>query len=454
MQRDAPGRQTRDEEEAPVAGVIEVRQAVDQGRIGASLWLVVALLALVTFFDGYDVFAPAYVIPYAVKAWGLRPSQAGLLVSSGLIGFMIGSLANGPIADRIGRKPTLTGALGVAAVLTLATALLARSYWSFLALRLLTGVGLGMLLPLAVTLVNEMAPRRATNRLVGVVMAGWSTGGVAAPLAGATLGRTYGWPALFWIGGPAVLFAALAVALLRESPRFLAAADRQGEAGAVMRWLLPERAGDFAGARFTVEEKGAERGAFRRLLAPEVRSATLVLWLCSACSLFVIFGLSGWVPQAMIQKGESFGASFGFGALLQFAAVLGGLGCGWLADRGGPRPVLVAAWTGGALAVAGLALVNQHWANLAFVAVAGFCVMGAQPVLNTLAASLYPTEIRGTGVGAELGVGRLGGILGPYAGGWLQELAPGSAGLFSAMAVAAALSVAAMALFRPGRRAV
>jgi MFS transporter, AAHS family, 4-hydroxybenzoate transporter len=427
---------------------LDLRDEIERMSLGAAHWFVVATLGLATLFDGYDVFVPAYVIPYAMKAWNLQPSQAGLLVSSGLIGFMIGSLVCGPIADHIGRKPTLLGALVLAAAFNYATAAWAHSYERFLLLRVLTGVGLGMILPLCMTLLSEIAPRRTANVLIGWVMAGWSLGGVLAAMAGLALAPSLGWPSLFMAGALAAPFSALLVWALPESPRFLGLQQRQRETRTVMTRLAPARHAEYARTDFVVHEDATHRGSFVRLLAPNVRSSTLIVWSCSALSLFTIYGLSSWTPQIMLQRGESFGTSFTFGALLQFMAILGGLGCGWAADRAGRERTLWLSWTLGAAAIAALALLNSSATNLLFLAVAGFCVMGAQPVLNNLTAALYETGVRSTGVGAQLGVGRLGGILGPYVGGWLQQLFPGSLALFLFMACA--LAVGSFAIRRIG----
>jgi AAHS family 4-hydroxybenzoate transporter-like MFS transporter len=429
---------------------LEIRAELEKASLGARHWTVVVVLGLVTLFDGYDTFAPSYVIPYAIKDWHLPPSQAGLLVSSGLVGFMIGSLLVGLVADRIGRKRTLLGGLLIAFLFDVVIAAHARSFTEFVGLRLLAGVGLGMLLPLSVTLINEFAPRRATNMLVGLVMVGWSAGGILAALMGLVLAPRFGWPALYWLDGAAIPLFLLCALVLRESPRFLALKDRQADLRKVMAWLVPASAPRYADAVFVTAEDIRHKGSLSRLLEPAVRRSTLVVWFCAACSLFAIFGLSSWVPQSMIQRGESFGASFAFGALLQFMAILGGIGCGWAADRLDRRLVLASSWGIATLAVAGLALVNSHWANIAFISIAGFFVMGAQPVLNNFTAGLYDTEIKSTGVGVELGVGRLGGILGPYIGGWLKQLFPGSAALFMAMALAVALCALALTVLRRG----
>jgi MFS transporter, AAHS family, 4-hydroxybenzoate transporter len=398
--------------------------------------VLVILLAVATLFDGYDVFVPTYVIPYAIGAWRLQPSEAGLLVSSGLAGFMIGALLNGAFADRIGRKPVLAAALLLAALGNLANATWVDSYARFLAVRLATGIGLGIILPLAVTLVNELAPRRITNVLLGWVMAGWSIGGVAAALAGLTLAPSHGWHALFAVGVLAAPLAALVAGLLPESPRFLAMQGRQDEARAMLARLASTTPEKYAGIELTIREAAENAGSFAQLLAPGLRDRTLLLWACSGFSLFAIFGLSSWLPEIMLERGAPIRTSFALGGVLQFAAVLGGLGCGWAADRAGRDRTLVASWALGAAAVVALGLVVVPGLDIIFLAIAGFCVMGVQPVLNNRTAALYETRVRSTGVGAQLGVGRLGGILGPYIGGWLQQLFPSSAALFLFMACA------------------
>jgi MFS transporter, AAHS family, 4-hydroxybenzoate transporter len=419
-----------------MARLLGLREEIERLPLGRQHVLIVVILALATLFDGYDVFAPAYVIPYAMKAWRLLPSQAGLLVSSGLLGFLVGSLVNGGLADRFGRRPVLVGSLLLAAAGNLATAMWAATYAQFLASRLLTGLGLGMILPISVTLINEAAPRRTANVLVGWMMAGWSIGGVAAALAGYALAPSHGWGALFAVGALAAPLAVLASAVLPESARFLAIRGRQRDVRAVMSRLAgsgPER---YAQVEFTIFEDTGHRGSFRRLLTRGARGGTFVVWTCSGLSLFSIFGLSSWTPQLMLERGSAIGASFALSGLLQFAAVLGGIGCGWVADRAGRDRTLRVTWIVAAAAVAGLALLRSHAADVLLLSIAGFCAMGAQPVLNNRTAALYDTEIRSTGVGAQLGVGRVGGFLGPYVGGWIQQLFPGSAALFLGVASA------------------
>ncbi len=104
--------------------VIDVREEIANAPIGRYHRFLALLIGMVVFFDGYDTFNPAYVIHYVAKPWHLAPGQAGLLVSSGLIGFMIGSLLQGKFSDRYGRRTTLLAALWIVTIFSLATAAL------------------------------------------------------------------------------------------------------------------------------------------------------------------------------------------------------------------------------------------------------------------------------------------------------------------------------------------
>ena len=196
------------------------------------------LITLITLFDGYDTFNPAYVIHYVMQPWGLLPSQAGLLVSSGLVGFLFGAMGHGVAADRYGRRNTMLAGLWIVNILTLLTAIFATNFVSFCILRFLTGLGLGVLLPLGTTYINELAPQRLSNSfsLWGVTL-GWSLGGVFASLVGVFLTPQYGWQILYYVGLLSIPLTLVVHAVLPESPKFLAARGRMEELRALLARL-------------------------------------------------------------------------------------------------------------------------------------------------------------------------------------------------------------------------
>jgi AAHS family 4-hydroxybenzoate transporter-like MFS transporter len=409
------------------------------------------LITLITLFDGYDTFNPAYVIQYVRQPWGLLPSQAGFLVSSGLIGFLFGAMGHGMIADRYGRRNTLLAGLWIVNVLTLVTAIFATSFASFCTLRFLTGLGLGVLLPLGTTFINELAPPRVSNAfsLWGVTF-GWSLGGVFAGLIGVFLTPTYGWQILYFVGALSIPLTLLVHAVLPESPKFLAARGRLDELRKLMVRLRPERSAVYANATFRTSDQ-TTKNTIGALLAPRYRRVSLTIWVTAFLTLFAIFGLVGWIPTVMIQRGESFASGFSYGALMQGTSFIGGLTLAMLADRGlAPTPRLLGIWwIIGGIAVGTLVFVNSHAFNFVVVAVAGFCVIGAQHVLNNFTANSYETGFRASGVGMELGVGRVGGILGPSVIGFLQQVTGGQDAVFWAIggaAVVAALVIGSLSV--------
>jgi AAHS family 4-hydroxybenzoate transporter-like MFS transporter len=410
------------------------------------------LITLITLFDGYDTFNPAYVIQYVKQPWGLSPSQAGFLVSSGLIGFLFGAMGHGMVADRYGRRNTLLAGLWIVNILTLLTALFATSFSSFCGLRFLTGLGLGVLLPLGTTYINELAPQRVSNRfsLWGVTF-GWSLGGVVAGLVGVFLTPTYGWQILYFAGTMSIPLTLVVHAVLPESPKYLATRGRLEELRALMSRLRPERRAVYENATFRTTEHTAPQNTIAALLAPRYRRVSLTIWVTAFLTLFAIFGLVSWIPNVMIERGESFGSSFSYGALMQATSFVGGLTLAMLADRGfAATPRLLGAWwIIGGVAVGTLVFVNSHAFNFVVVAVAGFCVIGAQHVLNNFTANSYETGFRASGVGMELGVGRVGGILGPYVIGLLQQVTGGPDAVFWAIggaAVIAALVIGSLSM--------
>jgi AAHS family 4-hydroxybenzoate transporter-like MFS transporter len=434
------------------ASEIDVHEELSGAAIGPSHKLLGILITLITLFDGYDTFNPAYVIHFVMQPWGLLPSQAGLLVSSGLVGFLFGAIGHGLVADRFGRRGTLLAGLWIVNVFTVLTALLAHDFWSFCGLRFITGLGLGVLLPLGTTFINELAPRRVSNTfsLWGVTL-GWSLGGVFAGLVGVFLTPKFGWQVLYWLGALSIPLTFVVHAVLPESPKFLAARGRVDELRALLARLRSERAEIYRDATFRTAATGATRNTIGTLLGPRYRRVSLTIWITAFLSLFAIFGLTGWIPTVMLKRGETFAASFGFGALMQATSFIGGLMLAMLADRNfGLAPRYLAAWWAvGGLAVLALAFVGGHGFNLAIVAVAGFCIIGAQHVLNNFTAGSYETDFRASGVGMELGVGRVGAILGPYVIGLLQQATGGPDAVFWAIggaAIVAALAIGSLGM--------
>jgi MFS family permease len=427
---------------------IDVHEELAEAKVSGFHLRLGLIMGLLTLFDGYDTFNPAYVIHYVAGPWGLKGGQAGLLISSGLIGFLIGSAVHGLVADRLGRRGTLLGGLWITSIFTVLTALFADSFASFCALRVLTGLGLGVLLPLATTYINELAPRRVANTfaLWGVAL-GWALGGTIAGLVGVFATPALGWKALYWVGAASFLLLPFLHAQLPESPKFLVLSNRSDEIRVLLSRLRPERAALYATSTISVARAQQVANPVAVLVSPRYRRTTLAIWLSAFLSLFCIFGLTGWIPTVMMQRGETFSASFGFGAVMQIMSFLGGLVLGHLIDRQGrSRGLLGLWWAVGGLAVLMLVALNTHVVNVTAVALAGFCIIGAQFVLNNFTAASYETGVRATAVGMELAIARVGAILGPLVAGTLQQIYQSPTPMFVSIGVSA-IAAGAIILF-------
>jgi MFS family permease len=419
----------------------DVRTELDEAPLRPFHWLVVCLVGLATMLDGYDTFIPSYMIHFVAQPWRLSPSAAGFLVSSGLIGFGIGSLTHGVIADRIGRKPTLIAGLLVAGVFSALTAALATSFESFVVLRMVTGLGLGVLMPLGTAYLNEYLPRRVSNRLATLGATGFAVGGMLAAVLGVALTRDGDWRALYYVGGAAAVLGPIYLAVFPESAEFLVAHGRTRQAARLLARIRPDRAELYRSAGLAITAPPPARD-LRLVLAPSYRRRTLVLWASSFLLLFDVYGLSAWTPQLMIQRGHGFVIGYSFGAVLQGMSIVGAIVGGVIADRylGARRGLMV--WCGlGAASALLMAFTGSLAGSVIAIAGAGLFILGGQFLLNNVCAVTYPVQARSTGEGLMLGVGRAGGILGPYLGGGLLGAFGGTSVLFVAVAVAAALAV-------------
>src|ERR1700716_1839774 len=144
------------------ASLVDVAGFIDRQPVGGFQIKLLLTCAAVLFLDGFDTQAIGYVAPALAKEWGLSKAALGPVFSAGLFGLMIGALVFGPLADRIGRKKIIIFSTLAFGIGTLATAFIGDVN-ALLAIRFLTGLGLGGAMPNAVTKTSQFHPhcRRA-----------------------------------------------------------------------------------------------------------------------------------------------------------------------------------------------------------------------------------------------------------------------------------------------------
>lgn len=380
-------------------------------------WLAVAL-------DGYDLVVLGAVIPTLTetKALGFDAGSLTTAATLGLVGVGIGAVAIGPLTDRFGRRASLMVCIALFSVLTLAIAW-APNVANFVALRFLSGLGLGACLPTALTYMTEYARQGRRGSAVTRMMTGYHVGAVLTALLAIVIIPELGWEAMFVVGGVAGLLTLPVMwAKLPESSAFLEARDKAASTPAAERPVRPTA-----------------------LLRGRLLRVSIGIWVASFMGLLLVYGLNTWLPQIMGAAGYSLGDSLGLLLALNLGAVAGLLIAGLVSDaRGNKRTVLL--WFGVSAVFLALLSVRLESTALVYAAVflAGVFVFSAQVLVYAFVGHLFAAEVRGTALGLAAGVGRLGAIVGPFLGGMLVSAGIAYPWGFYAFSVAAVLAVLAL----------
>jgi AAHS family 4-hydroxybenzoate transporter-like MFS transporter len=401
---------------------IDVAQIIDQRKLDAFNVRLVFFTFLIVLFDGYDISAVGFAAPELIKAWGVTDRAAlGPVFSASLVGMLFGAPGLGYIGDRWGRKIAIVLSCLVFGGFTWAS-VLATSLDQLLWLRFFAGIGIGGLMPNAIALVAEYAPRRLRATMIILMFTGVTFGGALPGLVSVTLVPQHGWPILFAIGGVAPLVAAACVALwCPESIKYLVVkGGRRARIEALMRRLQPGLAID-PQAEFVVrDEKRFGEFSIRQLFGEGLALITPLLWLLFAANLMGFYFLLSWTPTLLTSANLPVAKAATATALFQLGGTIGGLVLARPMDKLGLAPVTLLF----ALAVpvvASIGYVGRLSEPLLMIVMflGGFCVLGLQFGLNATSALIYPTAFRSNGAGWALGVGRVGSIAGPLVGGVL-----------------------------------
>lgn len=383
--------------------------------------LTIGLCFLVALLEGLDLQATGIAAPHMAKEFGLTSAMLGWVFSAGLLGLLPGAFVGGWLADRMGRKRILIAAVLLFGLFSLGTAH-AWDYSSLLLARLMTGLGLGAALPILIAMASEAANERLRSTAVSITYCGVPLGGAIASVIGmAGLGE--GWRTVFYVGG----CAPIAIAFV------------------LMVWLPESQV-------FRARVTTARNSLAGQLFGPGNAGRTLLLWLACFFTLTVLYMLLNWLPSLLMGQGYTRPQAGAVQILFNLGGAAGSFLTGRMMDRGHAGRAVCIAYAGMLASLAGLGLANGFGLVLVAGFTAGYCAIGGQLVLYALAPTLYPTQVRATGVGASVAVGRLGSMAGPLAAGQILAAGGGVSGLLLAASPGLVIAAAA-ALVLLGRRA-
>jgi AAHS family 4-hydroxybenzoate transporter-like MFS transporter len=431
-------------------GTLDLETIVDTSPLNTRQLVIFGLCALVAMIDGFDTQSIALVAPVIVSAWRLKASTFGVVFGAGLFGSLIGAFLFGLAADRAGRKPALIAAMLLFAAVTLVTPL-TTSAGQLIAVRLVTGLGLGGALPILISITSEYAPTRLRSTLVSLMFCGFPLGAVVGGVAATRLIPAFGWPSIFYVGAaiPLLLLPAI-LGLVPESVRFLAMSQNRPRVLAILKRMKWAGAWD---GQLSVAPSPAGGSRVAALFAEGRAAGTLLLWTTLFLSLLLTYFLINWIPLIARQSGIGMSSAVLAVAAVNLGAIIGCLVIGRLSDwRGDPTAFISFGFALGALAIVLIGSSGQSSAwLLATTFLAGVFSVGAQMCTVAYCASFYDTGLRATGVGWAIGVGRVGAIVGPVVGGMLVGAGMPTTRLFLIVGVMSA--GAALAVFGVGQHA-
>ncbi|MGR2826418.1 3-(3-hydroxy-phenyl)propionate transporter MhpT [Acinetobacter sp. 1124_18A] len=368
--------------------------------------ITITICFLIAVIEGIDIQAAGIAAAGIREAFALNSSQLGIFFSAGILGLLPGALIGGHYADQLGRRIVLIWAVSVFALFTLCTVWV-NSFYSLLLVRFLAGAGLGAAMPNLIILASEAVTVEKRARAVGLMYCGMPLGAaILSYIASLDFGTN--WKNIFYLGGilPIVIIP-------------------------IMIKFLPESC-EFLKTRSKEYIKIEQQRSFKLLFQQNYTNRTLLLWVSYFFTLMVVYIMLSWLPSLFIELGFSRKE----GSIAQFffmiSATIGTIILGILTDRWNKIYVILLMYGGILVGLLSLntadSLIQMY---LAAVLTGGF-VIGCQSVLYAFASILYPTEIRGTGVGSAAAVGRIGAMLGPAIAGQLLTMGSGATGVISA----------------------
>jgi AAHS family 4-hydroxybenzoate transporter-like MFS transporter len=430
---------------------VDVSRLLDQGNWGGYQKWLIFLTALTIIFDGIDNQLLGVAIPAIMQEWSTPRAAFAPVVSIGLAGMMVGGAVAGLAGDRIGRRTALLISMLLFGMMTTAAAA-ATDTTQLTILRALASAGLGGAIPNATALAAEYVPRRHRPVAVTLTIVCVPLGATIAGLLGIRILPLVGWRALFVIGGAIPVLTALAlVNVLPESPRYLARHPRRW--AELARTLARMGHSTPAGATFIDSvEQTAERASIPMLFASHTRTDTLALFgAFFSCLLAVYLGFS-WLTALLTNAGFSAATASSGITAFNLGGVVGALaGSVAIGSLGSRVPMLAMAASAAAGAVA-LSIMRIDATQpllpiLVMLTLTGGLINAVQTTMFALAAHVYPSAMRATGVGTAAAVGRVGAMLSGYAGAWAIDYR-GSASYFSLIAVCMGVTFVSLAWVR------
>lgn len=406
----------------------DVRAAIRGGEMTGFQQAAVGICLALNGLDGFDVLAMSFAAPDVGKLWGLKAAGIATLMSAGLVGMTIGSLALAPLADRIGRRAMILLCLVVMSLGMLASGF-AHGVTGLSWLRLLTGLGIGGMLASLNAIVAEYASEKRRDLAVAVMSVGYPIGStIGGVIAAYVLLRVWDWRSIFVFGGLCSLaMIPVVLAALPESIDYLIARKPRGALEKLNAILKRMGRGQVSALP---EAETEDRGVAGLLdvFHPSLLRVSIPVSIAYFLGMISMYFVLQWTPKILVDSGFSTKGGITGSVIINLTGIVSGIALGQLSRKWGLARLT-------ALSMVLFFVFNCLFGiahgvlNLAILAgLIGIGLYGMVVGLYAIAAAAYPAHVRATGSGMAIGFGRFGAILSPYCvsyfidGGWDRSI--------------------------------
>lgn len=378
---------------------------------------ILAICFLMNMCDGMNVMVIAYTANAIGKEWSISAGNFGFVFSTGLLGMAFGAMLLASKADIFGRKWMITLCALLMGSGVFLTAFV-QSLTQLAILRFYTGIGIGSMLACTSTITAEYVPEKSKDFWVSFVMAGYPVGAVLSGLVANKLITTSGWQAMYYFAGTVTLLTIpISIWFLKESMEFLLTAQPANalhKANAILAAMKLELLTELPAKKIKNTNT-----TVTALFSGSIKNSTGLLWVAFLLCFAALYFLTSWIPRLASNAGLSAALSIYAGIFFNLGAFIGIITQGYLSAKFGLQKVICCFLGTTALLMVLFSFFIGPIMTLILFCLIGFGMQGGFIGLYSVAATIYTTEIRSTGIGWAIGFGRLGAILGPLIGGFI-----------------------------------
>lgn len=424
-----------------------IRDRIDNGPMTGAQIIIVALGFILNCVDGVDVVAMSVAAPALSQAWQISPVEVGYILSAALIGMCIGAMFIAPLGDVYGRRKIVLYSALLTGLSMIATGFVDHSVEMMIVIRTISGLGIGAIFASAATFGGEFTPERYKNLSVTVITSGYPFGAmIVGPIASIIL-PAYGWQMLFICAGIATLVIVIfAYFLLPESVQYLqnSKLEQSKKLSAINKVLvrikhdpidqLPERAA----------AEPVKAANVKSLLTPDMMMTTFKLWIIFFMGFMGIYFIIAWIPSLFVGGGWSMSEGIYALTIFNLGAIFGTTSIGLITTRYKLKWPIGLFFAATAILMVYLAMTKPTELSMLYILIfiIGLFLNGAFSAMYAVAARIYSSLIRSTGIGWCAGLGRTGAIVAPILAGYLVAANFDMYSLFTVFAVPVIIAAA------------